>query len=209
MCGLSEVSHPEDYFLRAIEFFPDVWALYRESILEIEICCGLALYLKSVDHRNNAYVYLGLGLGIASSQGLHCDLLNELSDTEDRDRYHSAWWKLYILDMKLSSLMGAPSSIHDGDITVPLQEVRKPPQKSRALEIHVKLSRLVAKMLNTVYGIEGRLDSSLLSSVQAVLQELAKLVPALKAAFDFKFGSDIAHLGDAEFLLSPLHSPRK
>lgn len=47
-----------EYFIRALELFPDVNGLYQDPILSIEICCGLALYLQSVDHRNSAYVYV-------------------------------------------------------------------------------------------------------------------------------------------------------
>lgn len=47
-----------EYFVRALELFPDANGLYQDPILAVEICCSLALYLQSVDHRNSAYVYV-------------------------------------------------------------------------------------------------------------------------------------------------------
>src|SRR5687767_5882823 len=122
--GTSKVGSPEsEYFLRAMELFPDADGLYQDPILSIEVCCGLALYLQAVDHRNSAYVYvsswiprimcrgtdrtpsqLGLGLRIALSQGLHRDLMGQFEDDPDAPRYRNVWWTLYILDRKFSSM---------------------------------------------------------------------------------------------------------
>ncbi|CAI6099132.1 unnamed protein product, partial [Clonostachys chloroleuca] len=131
-----------------MEMFPDVDGLYRDIVLAIEICCGLALYLQSIDHRNSAYTYLGLGLRIALSQGLHRDLGVENRDHKEAVQDRSAWWTLYILDRKFSSLMGAPNSLHDEDISAPFPQPNRSIQKSTTLEMHVKLSRLIAKILN-------------------------------------------------------------
>lgn len=49
-----------EYIMRALELLPDVNGLYQDPLLSVEICCGLALYLQSVDHRNSAYVYVSL-----------------------------------------------------------------------------------------------------------------------------------------------------
>lgn len=57
--GLSASNPPGGgYSMRAMEMFPDVDGLYRDIVLAIEICCGLALYLQSIDHRNSAYTYV-------------------------------------------------------------------------------------------------------------------------------------------------------
>lgn len=166
--GMSKAGSPgSEYFMRAMELFPDANGLYQDPILSIEVCCGLALYLQAVDHRNSAYVYvstplpillppmadsicqLGLALRIALSQGLHRDLMGEFQDDPDVSRYRNAWWTLYVLDRKYSSLMGAPSSVHDCDISVPIPRDQSTSRKSNSLEMHVKLSRLIAKVLNS------------------------------------------------------------
>lgn len=45
--------------------------------------------------------------------------------------------------------MGAPNSIQDEDITVTLPEAGNNAQTARALSVHVALSRLLAKVLNS------------------------------------------------------------
>ncbi|KAK7224652.1 hypothetical protein V2G26_012655 [Clonostachys chloroleuca] len=151
----------------------NVDGLYRDIVLAIEICCGLALYLQSIDHRNSAYTYLGLGLRIALSQGLHRDLGVENRDHKEAVQDRSAWWTLYILDRKFSSLMGAPNSLHDEDISAPFPQPNRSIQKSTTLEMHLKLSRLIAKILNSEElngSVELDLNSStLLSRVSATI----------------------------------------
>ncbi|KAH6980711.1 fungal-specific transcription factor domain-containing protein [Ilyonectria sp. MPI-CAGE-AT-0026] len=171
-----------EYLSRAMELLPDVNGLYEDPIISVEICCGLSLYLQSVDHRNSAYVYLGLALRIALTQGFHRDLVSESDGPGDTTRYQSAWWTLYILDRKFSSTMGAPSSINDNDVTVSLPSTQKSMQTSSALEMHVKLARLVAEVLNTIYSIDGRLHSSFLKNVQVILRQLAALAVELNAS---------------------------
>lgn len=52
-----------DYFLRAMELLPDAHGLYADPILSVEICCSIALYLQSIDHRNSAYIYVSSNYG--------------------------------------------------------------------------------------------------------------------------------------------------
>ncbi|OHW94686.1 C6 transcription factor [Colletotrichum incanum] len=174
---------------RALELLPDVHGLYQDPVLSVEILCCLALYLQSVDHRNSAYTYIGQAFRIALTQGLHREPLQGLLNDSEANRLRCIWWTLYILDRKLSSLMGAPNSIQDNDITVQLPRSDPPVQKYKALGIHVVLSRLLAKVLNTVYGVDGKLDPSFLKSVQEVLRDMARLAPQLTAGFEFKFNN--------------------
>lgn len=88
---------------------------------------------------------------MALSQGFHRDAAKSTDDGDEEDRYRSAWWTVYILDRKLSSLMGAPSSIHDGDVSVQLPQGNQSTQQSFALSKHIELSRLIAKILNSEY----------------------------------------------------------
>ncbi|EXF74544.1 hypothetical protein CFIO01_11795 [Colletotrichum fioriniae PJ7] len=174
---------------RALELLPDVHGLYQDPVLSVEILCGLALYLQSVDHRNSAYTYIGQAFRIAVSQGLHREPLKNLVSDSEANRLRCVWWTLYILDRKMSSLMGAPNSIQDSDITVQLPRSDPVVHKYKALGIHVVLSQLLAKVLNTVYGVDGKLDPSFLKSVQEVLRDMARLAPQLTAGFEFKFNN--------------------
>ncbi|KAM6509731.1 hypothetical protein FALCPG4_017379 [Fusarium falciforme] len=187
--GSSAQPPGNEYFLQAIKIFPDITGLCQDPILSVEICCGLALYLQSIDHRNSAYLYLGLALRVSLSQGLHRDLTGGYLDPTEETRHRSAWWTLYILDRKFASLMGAPSSINDGDISVLLPEGPQATQKSKVVDMHVKLSRLMAKVINTVYATDDRLGSSFLRNTQAILRELAKLGDDLAASPELKPGN--------------------
>ncbi|EKJ70473.1 hypothetical protein FPSE_09334 [Fusarium pseudograminearum CS3096] len=166
--GMSKAGSPgSEYFLRAMELFPDASGLYEDPILSIE---------------------LGLGLRIALSQGLHRDIVGEFSDDAEVDRYRNAWWTLYILDRKFSSLMGAPSSVQDSDISVPVPGQLAGSRKSNALDMHIKLSRLIAKVLNNsaVYGIDGKLDDSFPKNTLTILKELAALASEWNSYPDLK-----------------------
>ncbi|KAK1541337.1 hypothetical protein CPAR01_07326 [Colletotrichum paranaense] len=178
-----------DLVTRALELLPDVHGLYQDPVLSVEILCGLALYLQSVDHRNSAYTYIGQAFRIAVSQGLHREPLRDQLNDSEANRLRCVWWTLYILDRKMSSLMGAPNSIQDSDITVQLPRSDPVVHKYKALGIHVVLSQLLAKVLNTVYGVDGKLDPSFLKSVQEVLRDMARLAPQLTAGFEFKFNN--------------------
>ncbi|RKL43129.1 hypothetical protein BFJ72_g4542 [Fusarium proliferatum] len=114
--GMSKAGLPgNEYFMKAMELFPDTYGLYIDPILSTEVCCGLALYLQAVDPQNSAY--LGMGLRTALSQRLHRDIAGDSADDPEVRRYRNAWWTLYLLDRKFSSLKGAPSSVQDSDIS--------------------------------------------------------------------------------------------
>ncbi|EEU35615.1 uncharacterized protein NECHADRAFT_52360, partial [Fusarium vanettenii 77-13-4] len=164
--GSSAQPPGNEYFLQAIKLFPDITGLCQDPILS-----------------------LGLALRVSLSQGLHRDLTGGYLDPTEETRHRSAWWTLYILDRKFASLMGAPSSINDGDISVLLPEGPHATQKSKVVDMHVKLSRLMAKVINTVYATDDRLGSSFLRNTQAILRELAKLGDDLAASPELKPGN--------------------
>lgn len=172
-----------EFFVRAMKLLPDVTELYQDALLSIEILCAISLCLQSFDHRNSAYTYIGIALRISLTQGLHHDCEMERENPKLCARRQSIWWTLYILDRRFSALMGAPVSIHDEDITLDLPNPDHAMQKCGALSIHVRLSRLMSILLSTIYGPDGRLDSSFTSCVQEVLRRLAHLAPELEKSY--------------------------
>lgn len=56
--GQGASASANEYFFRAMDLFPEIDGLYQDPVLSVEICCGLALYLQAIDHRNSAYVYV-------------------------------------------------------------------------------------------------------------------------------------------------------
>ncbi|EQB55386.1 hypothetical protein CGLO_04700 [Colletotrichum gloeosporioides Cg-14] len=154
---------------RALELLPDAHGLYQDPVF--------------------AYTYIGQAFRIAMTQGLHREPLQGLLSDAEANRLRCIWWTIYILDRKLSSLMGAPNSIQDSDITVHLPRSDPAVQKYKALSLHVVLSKLHAKVLNTVYGVDGKLDPSFLKNIQEVLRDMARLAPQLTAGFEFKLNN--------------------
>lgn len=55
---------------------------------------------------------------------------------------------IYILDRRFSSLMGAPVSINDADVTVTLTSPGLAVHRCEALAMHVELSRIITSVLN-------------------------------------------------------------
>lgn len=104
----------------------------------------MVLYVSSHDE-------IGQAFRIAISQGLHRELIGGDLTPDQADRYRAVWWTIYILDRRFSSLMGAPNSIQDEDITVPLPESGHNTHIAKALRVHVALSRLLAKVLGSKY----------------------------------------------------------
>jgi hypothetical protein len=84
---------------------------------------------------------------------MHHDMIDDPQNQARNNRQRSAWWTLYILDRKFSYMMGAPSQINDDAITVSLPgSPYHPPQKIAAMDVHVKLSRLIGKVIDSKYG---------------------------------------------------------
>lgn len=81
--------------------------------------------------------------------GLHRDRPLQDWDEQVTARCTKVWWTLYILDRDFTSTMGVPTSISDNDITAPMSQ-RQGSQKNTALHIHVRLSRLVAQVVNNM-----------------------------------------------------------
>lgn len=92
---------------------------------------------------------IGQAVRKALEQGMHTKMsFRDLSESVVQ-RCRQVWWTVYMLDRQMSSLMGLPQAIRDEDISAPLPSSSKSPQKKIALELHVKLSRLIADILNS------------------------------------------------------------
>ncbi|KAF2998050.1 hypothetical protein E8E14_005142 [Neopestalotiopsis sp. 37M] len=161
---------------RALELLPDILYLYKDPLLSIEILCGLALYLQCIDHRNSAYGHIGLALRLSLSKGLHREMESVDMNNSETQRRHAIWWTVYILDRKLSSLMGAPTSVHDEDVTAPLPALTNA-LTAKGLGVHVRVSRLLAKVVNYVF-VPFDLESTFACAFVLSLMSTLPSVPA-------------------------------
>jgi proline utilization trans-activator len=62
------------------------------------------------------------------------------------ERCREVWWTVYALDSHISALMGCPTTLQEQDITARLPTFGGSVQKSLALEMHVKLSKITASI---------------------------------------------------------------
>ncbi|KAI1435621.1 fungal-specific transcription factor domain-containing protein [Xylaria sp. CBS 124048] len=172
---------------RAIELMPDPFALNKNPVMSAEILCCLALYLQSIDHRNNAFLYIGQAMRMALSQGLHRELVGDTITDEETQRNHAVWWTIYILDRRFSSLMGTPNLVREDEITVPLPDLEQDSHFKKALNLQVVLARLHARVLSLVYGSDTHLGVNYLKNTREVLKSMADLASHLNETFGMRF----------------------
>lgn len=108
------------------------------------------------------------------------------------NRCNTVFWIAYIIDRDFSTLVGAPSSIRDEDITTKLPSEIDDSMNAAAMTLQIRLSRLTATILTGisqpaqlmldsangfigigVYGVDRNFDGSLLRETQSVLHKLA------------------------------------
>ena len=73
-----------------------------------------------------------------------------LSDEENEHRM-KLWWTVYMIDRKLTYLMGVPLSLHDVDITVPkpaLYDKNAVNDTAAAFSLHIHLSTELGRVLH-------------------------------------------------------------
>lgn len=73
----------------------------------------------------------------------------EVVGVEHSRRCNIVFWVVYTLDREFSALMGAPSSIRDEDITVKLPSQMDNSLDALNMTLHVRLSRLMARILTS------------------------------------------------------------
>ncbi|KAF2162026.1 hypothetical protein M409DRAFT_58488 [Zasmidium cellare ATCC 36951] len=147
----------------------------QDNVLAIEVYCLAALYLQSIDMRVTAHDFIGRALRLCYVVGIHRDFHGTGISEHLASRCAELWWSVYMLDLHISALMGAPSAIQDHDMTVPIPPTKRLDARASALGIHVTLSRVLAKLMRTVYAVQSPLDGSYLADAQDVLKALADL----------------------------------
>ena len=138
-----------NYFSQAIEGLPDIRALQQEPILAIEIICLVALFLEASDIRSASWGYIGQGVRIALQQGMNREFESGILSDADNEHRSKLWWTLYIIDRRLTSLMGVPLMIHDADISLPRPIMPTEGSLDSIFPYHTHLS---AELGNVLHG---------------------------------------------------------
>ncbi|KAI9934253.1 hypothetical protein MW887_005327 [Aspergillus wentii] len=92
----------------------------------------------------------------------------------------------------LSGMNRAPSSIRDEDITAKLPSQNSDSLNSQSMTLHVRLSRLMAQILATVYGVKKGSHESLVKHTQSILRDLAELSKDLTGLLNTHFQGSVS-----------------
>jgi hypothetical protein len=86
---------------------------------------------------------------MALVEGLHRALPVEQLGQKRVERCTKIWWTVYILDRKFSSLIGSPTSVNDEDVTTALWDPKSSSEETAALSLHVKITQVITRVLNS------------------------------------------------------------
>ncbi|KAB8235289.1 putative C6 transcription factor [Aspergillus alliaceus] len=179
------------YFSRAMSLLPDITGLWQDPVLAIEVLTLIGLYFHSIDMRDTAYCYVGHAMRMALVEGHHRAPPVVQLGQKLVDRCQNIWWTVYILDRKFSSLIGSPNAVNDEEITTPLCDPKKGSQKEAALSLHVRITQVITRVVDTVYSPDGKLGGIFLRRVRSVLQEMTDLSRELDDVFAHRFSNSV------------------
>ncbi|CAI6090487.1 unnamed protein product [Clonostachys chloroleuca] len=180
------------YFVKAYELLPDVITLWKDPIVSCEILCCVALYLQSLDNRLAAHNIIGQAMRIALGQGMHTNMPGGLLGEDVVERSRRVWWTIYVLDREMTSLLGLPQSINDRDIYPELPKFEESHHRRAALEMEIRLSRVIATINKEIYQPDGKLNSRFLTSTKHVLEDVAAVSEQLQQSFPLQLDNSVA-----------------
>ncbi|KAM5360787.1 hypothetical protein ACJZ2D_013533 [Fusarium nematophilum] len=175
------------FFVRAMSLMPDHTALWKDSLLAIEVLAMVGLYLYSIDERESAHVYLGQAIRIAQLEGLHTQLPESELGPETVTSCRDLWWTLYIMDRHFSSSLGLPMSVQDSDITTTVNPPNVGTRGDSSRSLQVNLSHLLSVILTTVYKPEKTPLGVFLEQTRSILHTLAHHAQEIERIIFLKF----------------------
>ncbi|KAK2731654.1 hypothetical protein CKAH01_08810 [Colletotrichum kahawae] len=169
--GSSESRDPPGgkFFVQAMSILPDNMSLWRDSLMATEVLAMIGLYLFSIDERESAHVYV--------------------SETVTWCR--DLWWTLYIMDRHFSASVGLPMSVHDSEITTPINPPNHGSHADSLRSLQVKLSHLMSMILRTVYKPTKTSLATYVEQTKSTLHTLAQYAQELENIMSVKFQTSV------------------
>ncbi|KAI5459220.1 hypothetical protein BGZ63DRAFT_272938 [Mariannaea sp. PMI_226] len=180
------------YASRAMSLLPDMAGIDYEPVVSAQALTLAALYYQSVDMRVAAFHHIGQALRVCVLAGMHRHMREDVVGVAHSRRCHIVFWIVYVLDRDWSALIGATTSIRDEDISTKLPSEMDSSLDALAMTLHVRLSRLTARILTTVYGVGKNFDGTLISDTQSILRNLADLSRDLNSLISTHFQDSIS-----------------
>ncbi|KAF3385347.1 Proline utilization trans-activator [Penicillium rolfsii] len=144
------------YASRAMALLPDLSGMHEDPLTCIQALSLGAVYLQSIDMRRAAFQHIGQALRGCIIEGIHRHVPEELGGPELSSRCRTIFWVVYMLDLRL------PADVEDS-----VEHIN--------LTLHVRLSRLMAQILSTVYGVGDEFNGTLIRNIQSILHSMADL----------------------------------
>ncbi|CAM1507747.1 Fc.00g045950.m01.CDS01 [Cosmosporella sp. VM-42] len=179
------------YAVRAMSLMPDLSGMDVDANEAIQALALASLYLQSIDMRVAAFQHIGQALRTCIIEGYHRHMPEEVVGVEFSRRCNTIFWIVYMLEREFSAQIGGPSTVRDEDITAKLPSHINEGLDAWNMSLHVQLSRLMARILNTVYGVGEEFDNSLVKNTQSILRNLAQISRNLTELLDTHFQGSI------------------
>lgn len=93
---------------------------------------------------------------MAMAEGMHTQMPIEHLGENVVQRCRKIWWTVYILDREMTSLMGLPQSLSDDHINTLLPEFPGSLQRTAGINMHIKLSRIIAEISSCESSLSER-----------------------------------------------------
>ncbi|KAM5386674.1 hypothetical protein ACJZ2D_000637 [Fusarium nematophilum] len=180
------------YACRAMPLMPELAGIALDPVLSAQALTLAAIYFQSIDMRVAAFQHIGQALRICVLSGFHRHMPEEAVGAQHSKRCHSVFWVVYMLDREFAALIGATSSIRDEDISNKLPSQVDNSLNALTVTLSVQLSRLIARILGTVYGVGKDYDGTLITNTQSILRKLSELNRDLSTIINTHFKDSIS-----------------
>jgi proline utilization trans-activator len=163
-----------DFFTQALQYLPD---MYEEgSVLFVGVLALIGYFMQNLNRRDAAFLYVGTALRMAISLALHQEVPDPRLDEASKEQRRRIWWSVYSLDRILCIKGGNPLTIDDQDIAVKLpSRLSNEPEYCPAvcLRHYTQLSRILGRIMKTVYRKTPKSGSTLMASVSEIMTSLS------------------------------------
>jgi proline utilization trans-activator len=132
--------------------------------------------MQNLNRRDAAFLYVGTALRMAISLALHQEVPDPRLDEASKEQRRRIWWSVYSLDRILCIKGGNPLTIDDQDIAVKLpSRLSNEPEYCPAvcLRHYTQLSRILGRIMKTVYRKTPKSGSTLMASVSEIMTSLS------------------------------------
>ncbi|CAH0047054.1 unnamed protein product [Clonostachys solani] len=177
-----------DCFHEAVRHIPGLPRLRRAGSIGVEIMGLAVFYLQCADCKDDAYVYAGLGLRLAISNGMaRQDGSKRNSEAVHKNRL---WWTIYMQERRLAAATGNPVGVSDDAITTITPWSSPGFQPVSALDVNIKLAKITGRINQEIYGRKSQSDREFIIQTQNILIALFQIQQEMPSQYVIDLTSD-------------------